>query len=198
MGVIVPTGDMQMTWIFTNSLTSKEFTFSIGFLDNGSLDTDPAVLAEALYDEFVTASTGFCAAGNMATGWHFEGISGFYQSLGGPVLGSHLVQVNGSGSDNDIPVNCAFLCKKNTAAGGRAGRGRLYAPPIMPALTTDTDGKIDGTQASISGDQINDNALSVGGSGWLACVHHSDGSPGNAITSIVGQSQLATQRRRMR
>lgn len=199
MGVIVPEGDFQMSLIWTNSLTSKDFTVTMGLSAPLATPT-PTEVADTIYDMLTddVGSGALCRDDIMAGGWQFQGVSGFQQTEDGPLLGAHLEVVAGTGTDNDVPVNCAVLATKQTAAGGRKNRGRMFLPPSLADLQTDTDGSIkDGKDAFMSGIintwpevLVTDNLVMV--------IHHSDGSAGTAITGFAVSSLLATQRKRMR
>lgn len=198
MAVIVPDTDYSMSLIWTNVLTSKEFTCGLGFHQETGGPDAPSDVADALYGIVTDSGVNLCDASNMAVGWHFEGVSGFMATSGGPVLGSHLEVVNGTGSDNDVPVNCAVLVRKNTASGGRRNRGRMFLPPMMSGMTADTDGSFGGvTQAYVDAglEQIHDLMITAG---YVPVIHHSDGDAGTAISSFSTQALLATQRKRMR
>jgi hypothetical protein len=198
MGVIVPTDDYQMSMIWTNDLTSKEFTVSLGFTYSGFGGAPTATeLADAFYDTAVDSGHP-CDDAFMAIGWTFEGISGFLQTAGGPILGAHLDSVNGSGSDNDVPVNCAILLQKQTASGGRRNRGRLFVPPIVAGLTTDTNGQLLAGDVTNLEDGFNNMLPDFVTANVEAVIHHSDGGPGTVITGFAGSQLLATQRKRMR
>ena len=199
MGVIVPEGEYQMSMIWTNALTSKEFTSTLGLANALSTHT-PNEVADILYSALTTSDgpAAMCASLMMSAGWFFQGVSGFQATEDGPLLGAHLETLNGAGSDNDIPVNCAVLCTKQTASGGRKNRGRFFLPPFTTGLETDTNGQIlsnvapfiEGFLNELGGVLLDDDLVQV--------IHHSDGSAGTLITGYSVSPLLATQRKRMR
>jgi hypothetical protein len=198
MGVIIPEDEYQMSMIWTNSLTTKEFTCTIGAgMVTGSPDS-PSDVAESIYNGLLTTSIGLCLASNCAIGWVFKGVSGFLQTSSGPVLGSHLDDEAGSGSDNDIPVNCAVLVQKQSLSGGRSNRGRMFLPPMMAGITVDTNGIYGGATPAFIDAGLAQMHVEVLGDGYTLLIHHSDGSPGTPISWFSTQGLFATQRKRMR
>jgi hypothetical protein len=198
MGIIIPEDDYQVTFIWSNELTTKQYTTSLGIIDAGSHGGDPTALADEAWDAATDDFPNFGAAASMADTWHFVGTSAIYMSSSGPIVGQHLEDVAGTGSDNDIPVNCACLVKKNTASGGRANRGRMFVPPVYSGFTTDTNGALIGIDGTITAASVGSVAALLVTNEWVPCLHHSDGSPGTVITSYTGVDTLATQRRRLR
>jgi hypothetical protein len=96
--------------------------------------------------------------------------------------------------------NTAYLIHKNTAAGGRAGRGRFFLPGV-------SDAKIEpnGTLASGIASDLN-TALNIFHAELVAgdlppVLLHAEGSPISTptpITSFSCDTRAATQRRRLR
>lgn len=198
MSIIVPTGDYTVTFIWSNELTSKNYTCSLGIIDNGSSREDPTQLAD---DAWTAATDGFPTFGgadSMADGWHFVGTSAMFQDTSGPIVGQHLEDVAGTGSDNDVPINCSVLVKKNTASGGRKNRGRMFLPPFFSGMVTDTNGVLGGIDGTIAAASVASVAIFLVGDDWIPCLHHSDGSAGTVINGYTGSDILATQRRRLR
>lgn len=106
----------------------------------------------------------------------------------------------GSSGSQAPPSNCATLVRKNTALGGRRGRGRMFLPPFNLAETSvDANGNLDG--AYVSGTNSNLASWLVTGRSPVL-LHNSEGvSPPPAptpITTLVVQTKIATQRTRMR
>ena len=108
--------------------------------------------------------------------------------------------VNGEHAGVGAPPNVAYLLKKITADGGRAGRGRLYVPGV-PEAQVDSAGLLTSTVR---------NGLDAGWEAFAAAfvaeaigfvVLHQDGSPistPSPITSLVVDNRVATQRQRLR
>ena len=105
----------------------------------------------------------------------------------------------GTGTQTDTPQICV-LVRKNTALGGRAGRGRLYLPgPSAQAI--DPGGVLVGsfiTNLQAAFDTFFDELEATNLPPYLL---HGAGSPISTPTPITGfsvQSVIATQRRRVR
>ncbi len=101
--------------------------------------------------------------------------------------------VAGAGS----PSNCAYLIRKNSALGGRRGRGRMYVPGVAESQVGD-DGDLDNSFASDFQDDINNFWLALGLANMPMVILHDDATSPTPVTSLVLQAQIATQRRRLR
>jgi hypothetical protein len=105
--------------------------------------------------------------------------------------------ITGDLSDSGSPANTAFLVHKNTAIGGRQGRGRIYVPGVSEALVGAAGALTSGTVTS-----INTLMATIGASLALAgcpCVLlHSDALTPTPITTFSCDGKAATQRRRLR
>jgi hypothetical protein len=105
------------------------------------------------------------------------------------------------------PSSVAVLARKVTLTGGRRGRGRIYFPWILPHDKVDDVGQIDPTFKVTLQNMANDwmVLLSSARGGVQATpmvlLHNSEGSttaPGpSAVTGLVIQSLIGTQRRRL-
>lgn len=107
---------------------------------------------------------------------------------------------NGTQAATAYPPNVAILVRKNTNAGGRRGRGRLYFPGA-PESSAGSDGQLDSTYRSTCQTALN--ALLVeleDGAPTDAAVVFHDTAPftPTTITSYEVQQYVATQRRRLR
>jgi hypothetical protein len=116
---------------------------------------------------------------------------------------------SGSGEETSgmLPPNCALLVKKQSATGGRKGRGRLYIPWIIQENAVDDAGVIDG--ASVTARQLDASGwltnLAGGGSGTyttpMVILHDSSGAGAepapSVVTALTVDNRIATQRRRM-
>jgi hypothetical protein len=117
----------------------------------------------------------------------------------GPITFEVGTAVAGTGASGTLPNNCAVLCRKFTASGGRRNRGRFYLPPayfletevnqvgtLDPAVVTEYQGYVDSLLAQLGLQDCSPRLL------------HSDGGNATPITNIIVQPKLATQRKRMR
>jgi hypothetical protein len=105
----------------------------------------------------------------------------------------------GTATATDTP-QVAVLVRKNTALGGRAGRGRLYLPGVADQQIT-PGGILSGgfiTDLQETFDAFFDE---LGNTNLFPLLLHQAGSPLSTPTPITGfsvQSVIATQRRRVR
>lgn len=112
----------------------------------------------------------------------------------------------GLGSSNSLPQNTAVLIRKNTARGGRQGKGRLYFPGV-PEGNVDNIGNIaSATRALWQGaaDSFLFNLQNTGEPGegmddpMIPLLLHNDLDDPDVITSLTVMPVVATQRRRLR
>ena len=206
MTIYVPEGENYFDLVWANTQLDKNVTVSIGIRDLTPGDIrDVNDVADDLYDGLVGDDAGhLCNAAAMAVGWSFLGVEGFQASDSGPILGSHLETVTGSGSDNDVPVNTCVLVKKNTASGGRKNRGRWFLPPMMAGLETDTGGFLAGVGTAFIDAQLLELMEHLSNINLAPVLFHTQHAPPAAdpsstiITSFSTQPKMATQRRRLR
>lgn len=105
----------------------------------------------------------------------------------------------GDTSDSGYP-GASLLVRKNTAAGGRAGRGRIFVPGI-PEAAIGPDGVVDSGKVTQLNTGVTDFLIVLGTPNLEPVILHQPGSPlttPTPITSISAQGQIATQRRRNR
>jgi hypothetical protein len=103
----------------------------------------------------------------------------------------------GAGDSAAAPPNVSVLVRKNTALGGRKGRGRMYIPGVAEA---DSDGA--GVMSSVrqaAWQAQADTFLVAAALGGLAgVVLHEDATTPTPIISLAVDGRVATQRRRLR
>lgn len=151
--------------------------------------------ADALINEIAAALDG--AVSSEIT---FDGGFVLVGSDGGDLRYDVTTTRTGTLATGMLPNNCAYLIRKNTTLGGRRNRGRMYLPGVL-----ETNASPSGvlTAASITTAQTAVNLLLVGplstGNVDQAALLHQVGSPTpTQVVSFDVQSQIATQRRRMR
>lgn len=106
----------------------------------------------------------------------------------------------GTGSGTSLPPQCAYLVKKATNFGGRSGRGRMFLPGpnegnISPA------GVLDPAQITQVQGDVNDWLTALSTLDMPMLLLHAEESVVNTpflVTSLVVDSKVATQRRRLR
>lgn len=110
------------------------------------------------------------------------------------------VQIFGETSGNAVPPQVAVLIRKNTVQGGRKGQGRFFLPGI-PEAGVSSAGVLD--QAYVNDIQAAMDAFHESLADQLMpmlLLHSVEGSSDLplAVTRLVVQSKVATQRRRLR
>jgi hypothetical protein len=200
MGVVIPNGELQATFMFTCGGSPKTPTWNLGFkADNGG---GASSTAEEIYNAFAEAVAGpdlpYQPAG-MNDAWTFLGVRVSIASMSGPIVAEYIDPVVGTTTASALPMNCTMLLTKRTNAGGRRNRGRGYLPAAhLAESAVDSVGIINPTLVT-SMQGLYDNAFDKLTSGALEpCVHHSDGGGGTVISSWTIGSLIATQRRRIR
>lgn len=105
--------------------------------------------------------------------------------------------VNGTGSAETMSPNTALLIRKNTAVGGRSGRGRMYMVGLADTSVLD-GGDIGGSAQTAA--QLNCNTwfTRAATENWPMALLHAAVSDPTPISSLSVQSRAATQRRRLR
>lgn len=106
----------------------------------------------------------------------------------------------GSGGGASASPNVAILVRKNTAAGGRTGRGRFYHPGPQES-EVNPNGTLSGAFVSGMQTEVNDFFGALATAGLDSVLLHSETSPVTTptpITSFTVDSRVATQRRRLR
>lgn len=97
----------------------------------------------------------------------------------------------------DIPQS-SVLVTKNTAVGGRKGKGRMYLP-FGAGTLIDVGGGLNSTFVSnLQGDMNDLRAAHAAAAIPMVLLHNDPGDTPNLITSLTVQSLSATQRRRLR
>jgi hypothetical protein len=135
----------------------------------------------------------------MSTQYTFEGVSVTKTVSGLPVLGQHLVAHPGTATLPPCPSNTSLLIKKQTTLGGRKGRGRMFVPPFgVQEVEVDASGFIGSTILGINQGYWSSFLTDLGSDDLDPYLFHSDATAPSLITGLSIESQVATQRRRMR
>lgn len=121
-----------------------------------------------------------------------------------PIIGISTQTEAGSQDGTLLPQNCAYLCHKRTASGGRGGRGRFYLPGVEEA-NVDNLGNIDGSFLTVANAALAVFLTDLFDAPVIqnaVVLHDSEGAFADAdphvITTMVMDPVIATQRRRLR
>jgi len=198
MGIIIPESYSNVSLIFTCEGSIKEKVTSFG-IHSADLDQPtPDIVADDVRSAFSGSGRPFNAA-SMLNEWTFEGVVVTQTIDGLPVIGALLDPIHGTAAADPPPSNVALLIKKQTALGGRKNRGRMYVPPAGVSQSA-----LDASGNFKSGEQAGQQTKYDGAFGaletgdYVMFLFHSDSTAPTPITGFSVESQVATQRRRMR
>lgn len=196
MGTIIPVGygQVKMKWGLIAGGAEAVSTFGVDCDVSASVNTNAAAI-----EAILVASGRPMAPGNYSTSWNYLGMELTQMTPTGPQTGVVDVLVPGTTALSTVPPNVAFLMRKNTARGGRRGRGRCFLPPIwISEANVGVEGII--SSASLTPVNVLWSAVltALATASIPAVLLHDDGSTPDVITSWFIDSVVATQRRRLR
>jgi hypothetical protein len=191
---VIPSGYAQANFVLTGTGLPTGAECTLGF-DIGGFSGDADDCAETLFghwaDDIMPRVTSFVVLTSVSVK--------FGPVATGPTGEFAGTEAGGAGGQATSP-NVAALIHKNTAFGGRAGRGRMYIPGLQESDLNEAgnldSGAVTAWQASLLAFLV-----SVTGDNLDPVVLHGVGSPlstPSPITSLTIDSKVATQRRRLR
>jgi hypothetical protein len=95
------------------------------------------------------------------------------------------------------PPNVAVLVSKRTTTPGREGRGRFFMPWAISKNDVDEVGSLDGTQRTNINNVLDALVLELADNDVAMCVLHNGSGAPSLVTSLVVDSRVATQRKRI-
>lgn len=191
----IPDGYAQVNLKFTGNgvPTGAECTFGL------SID-DPEIEPETVADNIWTIMLAHNIFTFMVSTVELTGILVKYgPNVTGPSAEVAGEKVGTYSSSDEIP-NCSYLIRKNTAFGGRAGRGRMYWPGVA-LQEVNSGGIIQGSFLTPLNASVLDLHSDLSTAEFTPVLLHGDGSPIVTPTPTLSwtvDSQIATQRRRLR
>jgi len=191
MSLVIPPGFAQaaLRWSLAGDPEVMISTVGLGVIGTGQEESD------ALADDWITEFP----AGSYSSSWTFLGVRmSVGQDGGPPAIVESPRSVTGTASVATPPNNFAVLFTKQTAVGGRQGRGRMFLPPFNVDEThVDARGMLEDAYLASIGPAVNTLMLAR-----TPVLLHDSTSPGDhaptIVTAFIIQRQGATQRRRMR
>lgn len=166
--------------------------------------TTPAEAADVLYDNLTASLGGPCKAAEMLSSWSFIGVDCIQNDggvlVGGASSGPTVVGAKSSSGGRMI-MNTSLVVKKRTARIGHQFRGRCYWPVTsMAEGEIDSLGMIDAGSLTTFQADIDTffNGVQVDGTVTLVLLHTDPAVVETDISSMTVESQVGTQRRRMR
>lgn len=174
--------------------TGAEVT--IGLDMNAFTGSGPEAAASAVFDAWITAGMGDFYTTSIEV---YEVLVKYGPNATGPSGVDSGAAPGTASGDSDSP-NTATLVRKQTGAGGRTGRGRMYIPGT-PGSAVDVDGIIDPLYMADLQTAANNFLTELATRNMVGVLLHAPGSPISAplpLTGLVVDSRVATQRRRLR
>lgn len=196
MGVVIPVGyaQMNMRWSVAGDPEFMYCTLGLFDVTGAKLPAVQAADVGAAWD----AST-LTTAANMLAGWSAGTVLTTVMTGTGPITFETGTAVAGSAAAGTLPNNCAVLVRKQTAAGGRRNRGRMFVPPAYNNESgVNQVGTLDPATVTVYQNLMNSLENELVAVDMLPMLLHSNGGIPTAITSFLVQPKLATQRTRMR
>lgn len=193
---IIPNGYAQLNQVIALAGDTDEMITTIGLKFDGITFADVPTIMEAAFDAWELNFKG-----RMTADYSLMRIDS-YSNFGGENLTYTTTQaaVQCQVAQNSAPQNCAYLLKKITGTGGRTGRGRMYVPGVSEEVVSAT-GVVTGstvtawnTAAAAYLTALN----GIAGVDHAVLLHSQIGDLPMEITTIVCDSRIATQRRRLR
>jgi hypothetical protein len=195
MGVIVPVGFGIVRILVGVNGSPDVDVMTIGY--DGDVDEDPSVDASEVNVILKAAGRPFLPA-NYSSDYRYLGVECMRMTATGPITGTAVENIIGTKSAQAAPPNVAVLIQKNTARGGRKGKGRMFTPFMFTSRTNIDAGGVISSSDVTSIQSIWASAFTaLAASDVKPALLHSDGSTPDLITSITVKSLVATQRRRL-
>lgn len=192
--MIIPSGAAQVNWHFAGNGLPHGAECTIGVVLT-SYGGDANNLAEDMYGHFSDTLLPAISGDVTMT----ECSTKFGPNATGP-MGTFAGTDAGGDASAGASSAVAYLLKKVTNQGGRAGRGRMYLPGVNESKVN-SNGAVTSTQVTILQDAANAFLTGFGAFDLTPCLLHSADSPLSGTTqiiTIVADSTVATQRRRQR
>lgn len=190
----IPVGYAQITHFFTGNPVPLGAAITYG-VDIGGGATSPEAIAEDCHGALASTVMSRLPQSLFLS----RTLAKFGPDATGP-SGEYSVAVGGSQQGDVAPPNVTWLVRKNTALGGRAGRGRLYLPGV-PEELIDNGGVISATDVTAMQTEWDEFLVAIGAANLNLVVLHQAGSPITEPTPLTGiqvEGRVATQRTRLR
>lgn len=196
MPLVLPVGTANSRFIFSVAGLSDTLGFSLATVSTPVATASS--IADSMYDAANT--TDLFSGAEVSDEYTWLGVHTTLMTVTGPVVAERNVTEPGTASFQAVTVNSAVLVRKLTLLGGRKNRGRLFFPPgIAPEATTNSAGFLDVTAVPV---------LQASFDAWYAAMideellpvllHTDPADEPTVISQFAVQTQLATQRLRMR
>lgn len=192
----IPEGFAQINYVFGLTGDNEEMMVTDGLGLNATESTDDLAIVNAAFAAFQTRFKAFFYSAYTIK----RADARLNRGAGIISVSSSATPVAGTGSSQPLPQNCAYLIHKQTAAGGRSGKGRWYMPSAAEGVV-DSVGNIDSATITAMNTAcagyISDMGAIIGVDSTFL-LHSLVGDIPNAVVSMVLDGKIATQRRRLR
>lgn len=201
MGVELPVGFGQWTLPFRLIGDLEEMVITCGFVDGDGTDA-PNDVATSITNALLSKAS--FAASSISNQYSMGPGRVTVNRALGTFEGTGSITRTGTASLTTLPHNCAILIRKNTARGGRRGKGRMYVPPFMVAESNITPaGVVFSTAVDTLTSEFNSWLAECSALNLQLVLLHGDSpesaTPGpDPILAFTCQSVIATQRTRLR
>jgi hypothetical protein len=195
-GMELPELFSNTRFIFANNVVADPMSFAIGSQSDPAMTTGQ--INSLMYSNF--RDVFIATPASVLAGWRFVGTSTTRKIGGLPVVAERLESIIGTGAGDGLVCNTGLLVRKDTAAGGRKNRGRMFVPPFnLAESAVDVGGTV--TASVVAGQQTGWNEfytaiVAAEVPPWL--LHSDPADSPTPISSFSVQSKAATQRRRIR
>lgn len=185
MALVIPAGSVNITWIFGFTGSSVRASCAMACHPTGAIDFGAIAVtsAEAWANNLaaISASSITLSVVNVATAEN---------SIDVPV------GVSGEGTAFDNDTYESVVLKKITALKGRAHRGRMYMPGLLPAGSVGIDGSLSPDTVSALQGNVDGFFSDCGQSGPLELLHADEATDSDAILGLIVSPRVGIQRRR--
>lgn len=194
--MLIPPGFVNLQYVFLRTGDNEGMLTSIGASWDGSTPyLDIVNGAMEAWDDSTMSS-------NTTDSTTLTKVIGRFGTIGEGdfIVESSLLPTEGGSTAEPCPNNCSMLVKKLTALGGRANRGRMFYPEVRKDHVNGA-GLMDSSWVGTVQDDVEDwmaKLTTVTGIDALYLFHSDEEAAPTAITNLVVQAKIATQRRRMR
>jgi len=188
---MIPAGFAQVTFVFSGTALPHGANCVIGVENTTSLSA--AVVADRARQAFITSDLASEISNTIS-------VTSVKAKLGpdatGPIA-EVAASIAGLHTGLAAPPNCTALLRKNTASGGRMNRGRMYLPGL-PEGQVDAAGTLDTTFRTNYQADATALLTALTAQSISMFLLHATIDPPTLVTSLIVESQAATQRRRLR
>lgn len=203
MSVQIPVGYANVALNFQVQGRGRQYAVTFGIQPPVGL-TNPDGMATLVDGAFTSTGAPFNNLANILNSYTYLGVTLTYMTGTGPIPGTRVVSLTGTATAGGMPPNAAYLVRKTTTRGGRAGRGRMFSPPFnLSELSVDSGGFLSPATAVALGTQWDDFRANLVASGVTMVLLHDVNKAGtlpapDTVTSLFVEQSVVTQKRRVR